>query len=88
MLTMGGGWALQTEDPLTTHRPALALDDHTLEEVFEAFRDQEPRFHLVDRVSPVRAYSGMINLPHMFFRALPLDKYLALCSRLMGCLST
>ncbi len=33
---MGGGWSLQPEDPLRTHGTALAVDDHTLEEVHKA----------------------------------------------------
>ncbi len=63
-------WALLPDEPQDNRSVALALDDHILQELLDAFKAPEPRVKLVEQTSSFRVPQSLYP---KFFKAPPLD---------------
>ncbi len=64
-------WALMPDEPQDNRSVALALDDHILQELLDAFKAPEPRAKLVEQNSSFRVPQSLYP---RFFKAPPLDE--------------
>ncbi len=67
-------WSLQPEEPQGSHGASLALDDHILMEILNAFQVPEPKSRIVDHSSQFKVPPNIYN---MFFRSPPLDQHVS-----------
>ncbi len=74
-------WALLPDKPQDNRSVALALDDHILQELFDAFKAQEPCTRLIEQNSSFRIPQALYP---KFFKAPPLDEQVLATSNARG----
>ncbi len=74
-------WALLPDDPQDNRSVALALDDHILQELLDAFKAPEPHTRLVEQNSSFRIPQALYP---KFFKAPPLDEQVLATSNARG----
>ncbi len=77
-------WALMPDEPQDNQSVALALDDHILQELLDAFKAPEPRSKLVEQNSSFRVPQSLYP---RFFKAPPLDEQVLTTSNPRGSVS-
>ncbi len=74
-------WALLPDEPQDNWSVALALDDHILQELLNAFKAPEPRTRLVEQNSSFRISQALYP---KFFKAPPMDEQVLATSNARG----
>ncbi len=81
LLPPSSPWAQLPDDPQDNRSVALALDDHILQELHDAFKAPEPRTKLVEQNSHFRIPQALYP---KFFKAPPLDEQVLATSNARG----